>query len=162
MSPSIGASPGSAFDLERLGQRDFLGAADVNRMPLVDRSGGDVEDSLLAGRAAASRLFRDHREGGQLVHQPQFALGLAALCDFAGIHINSALEQASMEVGGECSAVSKGIASPFIFATGNMRKKFARALVPLARIRLVDGIGTAVRGHLNVLFPQNEFAERSI
>src|SRR5208337_26515 len=107
MSPSIGTPPGSAFDVERFGQRDFLRAADVDRMALVDRGRSDVEDSLLAGRAASASLLREHRERSELVHQTELALGLAAFGNLAGVHVYSALEQASMEIGGEGTAVSK-------------------------------------------------------
>src|ERR1700719_94141 len=103
MSPSMGTSRASAFDVERFGQRDFLGAADVNRMPLVNRGRGDVENPILAGRATASRILREHRERRQFVHQAELALGLPTLCYFAGIHVDSAFEHASMEVGGECT-----------------------------------------------------------
>src|ERR1700685_2673602 len=67
-----------------------------------------------------------------------------------------------MEVGGEGTAVSKRIASSFVFATSNMREELARALVPLARVGLIDRIGSPVRRHLHVLFPQDELAERPI
>src|SRR5258708_5530658 len=80
--PIHGNLAGSAFDLERLGERDFLGAADVNRMPLVDCGCCYIENPLLAGRASASRLLRNHRERSKLVHQAELALGLAAFSNF--------------------------------------------------------------------------------
>src|ERR1019366_3419257 len=94
--------PVLAFDVERLGERDFLGAADINRMALVDRGGSDVENPPFTGRTAPAALFREHRERCELVHQAQFPFGLAAFRNLGGIHKYSALEQASMEIGGEC------------------------------------------------------------
>src|ERR1700693_1965499 len=73
----------SAFNFERFGERDFLAAADVNRMTLVDRGCWDVEDPILAGRPAPARLLREHRERREFVHQAQLALSLAALGNLA-------------------------------------------------------------------------------
>ncbi len=67
-----------------------------------------------------------------------------------------------MEVGGECAAVSQRIASSFVLAAGDMREELARALMPLGGVGLVDGVGSAVRGHLHVFLPENELAERAI
>src|ERR1700733_5862661 len=158
----MGTSIDSTFDVERFGQRDFLRAADINRMTLVNPRSCDIENPLLACSAAPARLLRNHRERRQFVHEAKLALRLAALGNFAGIHVDSALEQASMEVGGECAAVSQRIARSFVFATRDMRQELTRTLMPLARIGLVDGVNAPVRRHLHVFLPENEFAEASI
>src|ERR1700733_3527078 len=131
-------------------------------MPLVNPGRGHLKQPPLAARSAPARLLRQHRERSELIQQAELALGLATLGNFAGVHINSALEEASMEVGGERTRVSERVAGPFIFATGYMREELARALVPLARIGLVDCVGRTVGRRLHVFIPQNEFANRLI
>src|SRR5260370_38041230 len=98
MRPAITDLAASTFHFELLGQRNFLDAADVDRMPLMNRGCRDIENPAGAARAAPSSLFRNHRERREFVEQPELSLGLSAVRDFAGIHVDSGLEDASIEI----------------------------------------------------------------
>src|SRR5260370_23413777 len=162
MRPAITDLAASTFHFELLGQRNFLGAADVDRMPLMNRGCRDIENPPGAARAAPAGLFRNHRERCEFVEQPELAFGLAALRDFAGIHVDPAFEDASMEIRGERATVAKRVAGALVLAAGDMRDEFTRALVPLSPVSLVHRVGAAMRRHLHVFLPQDKLAKAAI
>src|SRR5712692_2392812 len=156
------ASSGSIFHFELLGQRDFLDAADVDRMPLMNRGRSKIEYPRFAGRTAPAGLLRKHREWCKFVQKTELALGLATLSDFARIHVDSTFEQASMEIRGERAAVSKRVTGALVHPAGDLGEKFARSVVPLSRVALVHRVSAAMRRHLYVFFPEDEFAEAAV
>src|SRR6266576_4062561 len=67
-----------------------------------------------------------------------------------------------MKIRGERSAVSQRVTGALVLAAGEMRDEFARALVPLSDVALVNRVIAAMRRHLHVFLPQNKFAETAI